>query len=141
VFSVGMASVGSLLRSSRTMRAVTCTDSGCSFALWTLYTVALIGWTVFAGFFSGVEEDDVFKKAGLPRRDTGLPLGDVSTGVVAKKDDLRCARLWLDASRLPLGVAGCFNSRLDFSASALILCEIPVDTLIFLATPTLSALG
>lgn len=71
-------------------------------------------------FFSGVVEEER-RKAGSPRRETGLPLGDVSTGVVAKKEDLRCARLWLDASKPPPGVTGGESSRLDFSARALIL--------------------
>jgi hypothetical protein len=92
-----------------------------------------------AALLSGVDEADELKKAGLPRRVIGLPFGEVSTGVAAKKDDLRWARLELEGSR-PAEVVGGEDSRLDFSASALILCEIPDDTLIFLATPTLSAL-
>jgi hypothetical protein len=141
VFPVGIASAGMRVRSSRTIRAVTCTDSGCALAFCTLYMVALTGCALNADlFFSGVDEVDEFKKAGLPRRETGLPFGDVSTGVAAKKDDLRCARLWLGVSRELLGVAGDTSSLLDFSASALILCEMPVDTLTLLTTPTLSAL-
>jgi hypothetical protein len=92
VFWLGIANTGCLVRSSRTMRAVTCTDSGCVFARCTLYTVALIGCCVPADLFSGVDEDE-FRKAGLPRRDTGRPFGDVSIGVAAKNEDLRWARL------------------------------------------------
>lgn len=122
------------------MRAVTCTDSGCAFAFCTLYTVALIGCGVNTDLLSGVDEADEFRKAGLPSREMGLPFGEVSIGVVAKKDDLRWARLWLELSRELTGVTGGDSSLLDFSASALILCEIPEDTLTLLVAPTLSTL-
>jgi hypothetical protein len=139
VFSVGITRVGARVRSSRTMRAVTCTDSGCVLAFCTLYMVALIGAVNGDLFFSGVDAADEFRKAGLPRREMGLPFGDVSTGVAAKKDDLRCARLWLEGSSV-LEVGGDIASLLDFSASALILCEMPEETLTLLTAPTFSAL-
>jgi hypothetical protein len=122
------------------MRAVTCTDSGCALPFCTLYTVALIDFGVGVLFFSGEEGADEFKKDGVPRRVTDLEdFGDVSSGVVAKKDDLREARLDLEESKLPGGVIGGDDSRLDFSARALILCEMPDETVIFFATPTGSA--
>jgi hypothetical protein len=136
VFWFGIDNIGCLVRSSRTMRAVTCTDSGCAFARCTLYTVALTG-CVPADLVSGVDEVEL-RKAGLPRRETGRPFGDVSIGAAAKNEDLRWARLWLEESRDPRGETGGDNSRLDFSASALILCEMPEETLTFLATPTAS---
>jgi hypothetical protein len=139
VFSVGITSVGARVRSSRTMRAVTCTDSGWVLFFCTLYMVALIGAVNADLFFSGVDEADEFRKAGLPRREMGRPFGDVSTGVAAKKDDLRWARLWLGVSK-DVGVAGDIASLLDFSASALILCEMPEETLTLLMAPTFSAL-
>jgi hypothetical protein len=128
--SVGIASVGFMVRSSRTMRAVTCTDSGFSAPRCTLYTVDLIGADCF--FLSGVVEADELKNAGLPRRVLDLPLGEVSTGVVAKNEDLRWARVELFVLKAELARLTCeADSLLVLSASALILCEMPEETLIF----------
>jgi hypothetical protein len=112
------------------MRAVTCTDSGFSAPRCTLYTVDLTGADCF--FLSGVVEADEVKNAGLPRRVLDLPLGEVSRGVVAKNEDLRWARVELFVLKAELARLTCeADSLLVLSASALILCEMPEETLIF----------
>lgn len=141
VLSVGIAKLGFFVRSSLTIRAVTCTDSGFSTSFCTLYTVDLTGAGCF--FLSVGDEAEEPKNEGLPRRVAGRPFGEVSDGgAVAKKDDLRCARLEFDESNAALAVVTgrVPDSRLVFSASALILCEMPDDTLIFLET-TVSVLA
>jgi hypothetical protein len=131
VLSVGMASVGFIVRSSRTIRAVTCTDSGFSTPRCTLYTVDLTGADCF--FLSGVDEADEVRNGGVPRRVEDLPLGDVSIGVVAKNEDLRWARVELVVLKAALAGFTCeADSLLVLSASALILCEMPEETLILL---------
>lgn len=129
MLSVGIASVGFIVRSSRTMRAVTCTDSGFSTPRCTLYTVDLTGADCF--FLSGVVEADEAKNEGLSRRGVDFPVGEISTGVVAKNEDLRWATelLVLKAELARLTCEA--DSLLVLSASALILCEMPEETLIF----------
>jgi hypothetical protein len=120
VLSVGIASVGCLVRSSRTIRAVTCTDSGFSAPRCTLYTVDLTGAGCF--FLSGVDEADEVKNGGVPRRVVDSTFGEVSRGVVAKNDDLRWVKVELGVFKAVLaGLTGEAESRLVFSASALIL--------------------
>ena len=69
---------------------------------------------------------------GLPIRWRGLLSGDFSTSVAAKKFDLRCAKLdpglERGASSPAVGLNDASESRLDFSARALILCAMPPDT-------------
>lgn len=86
VLSVGIAKVGFMVRSSRTIRAVTWTDSGFSAPCCTLYTVALIGPE---GFLSIMDAEDEGRSSGLPLREADNPFGDVSRGDEAKKEDLR----------------------------------------------------
>ncbi len=68
---------------------MTCTDSGFSVLRCTLYTVAFTG----CGFLSGVVVGDAPKKVGVPSRETGRSVGDVSFGEDAKNEDLRSARV------------------------------------------------
>src|SRR5690242_3339603 len=83
-----------------------------------------------AGFLSGVVWLDKLRCDGLPRRWIGVPLGDLSIGDAAKKLDFLCARLdpGLDRGG-SCGLNDAVESRLDFSASALILCAMPPETL------------
>jgi hypothetical protein len=64
-----------------------------------------------------------------------VPLG-TSAGGAEKNDDLRWATIEADASGVASELTDAEDSLLDFSASALILCDIPDDTLIFFATTT-----
>ena len=91
-------------------------------------------------FLSGVVEVIKFANEARLKRLTDFPLGEFPLGGVEKKDDLRWATIEADASGVVLELTEMVDSRLDFSARALILCEMPEDTLIFLAVTTLSGL-
>lgn len=66
--------------------------------------------------------------------------GEFPEGGVEKKDVFRWV-IEVDASGVLLGLTEGEASLLDFSASALIRCEMPEETLIFLATTTVSELA
>lgn len=111
---------------SRTMRAVTCTDSGCSDSCCTLYTVLCFvgviadgGCTV--GFGSGVVDRDTLMNEARDKRLTDFPLAKSPSGGLEKKDDLRCATIEDAPSAVRMGLREAVESLLDFSARALIL--------------------
>lgn len=73
-----------------------------------------------------------------------MPPGDLSIGDAAKKFDFRCAKLDPGLDRgVSCGLNDAVESRFDFSASALIRCAIPPETLtefIFVGGPISSLL-
>ena len=126
---------------SRTIRAVTCTDSGCSDSCCILYTVLCLGG-VFVGvastlcFGSGVVDLATLMNDARDIRFKDFPLVASPSGGLEKKDDLRCATMEELLSDVRTGLSDAVESLFDFSAKALILCEIPDPTLIFLAATT-----
>lgn len=87
---------------------------------------------------SGVDWfDNVANEARLKRL-LGSGVGEFPLGDVEKKEDLRCATSEWEVSGVVAGGLTETESRDDFSARALILCEIPEETLIFLAWTTVS---
>jgi hypothetical protein len=136
--SVGIARVGFIVRSSRTIRAVTWTDSGFSGPCWTLYTVDLIGPD---GFLSIIDAEDEGRVERPPWREADNPFGEVSRGDDAKNEDLRWATDELGALKVAAAGFTEADSRLVFSARALILWEMPEETLIFLGADDVSDFG
>lgn len=103
-----------------------------------MYTVDLIGPD---GFLSIIEAEDDGRIEVFPLREADKLLGDVSRGEDAKKEDLRWATDELGALRVAAAGFTEADSLLVFSARALILCEIPDETLIFLGAVDVSDRG
>ena len=79
-------------------------------------------------------------KEARDMRFADVPLGELPSGGVEKKVDLRCAKVEERPSGLRTGLNEADESLLDFSARALILCAIPPPTLIFFVAITESVL-
>lgn len=139
--SEGMAKTEFCGCTSRTIRAVTCTDSGCSDSCCMLYTVLCLGGVFVGvacklGFGSGVVDLETLINEARDIRFKDLPPVTSLSGGLEKKDDLRWATMEELPSDVRTGLSDAVESRFDFSARALILWDMPDPTLIFLATTT-----